>query len=500
MFRFYRICGILRQVSDSGGGGNTGNLDIQNIGEGSGADENLQIINRGTRGDTDDDTTVEIPEGESDANRGRDAEDHSDDTTVGDGNEDDEESTDESEDEDLAGEEVDEDLTDDEEETSVQEEKPKPDEKKTLFQRLKDIDKDIYKKVPELRNVLGQYTQYAEVFESPQAAQEALVALDNYSEMEVDLQEGEISPLLKLFQERDPSIVGRLAKNFLPQLEKVNYEAYTKAIKPVLVNLMHSIHDAGLMHNDKNLVNTAKMLSFYLTKSYDIPRKDEGPTPEEQRLQKERDEAVNQSFEKELGKVRTTCTTRLEAMIEQIVDPKKALPEKTRQAIIEDAFKAINEEAKKDQAYLNRMNRLAKTARLTRFSRNEDASMLNAFLARVKPLVGPTTRKVMEEWNVTQENTDTGKVRNQNSGNRGQQNQSQNKNLNQQNKNQNQNQNSNQNRRVPANTGTHEARGGNGRGYDASSVDWTKTTDKNIMDGFYYAKKDGRKVRFRKQY
>lgn len=514
-----------------GGGGNSGsgNLNIQNIGEPTAGnqadidllndddnDEGNQRVKKSTiktksTGQSNTDDNTDDNDGNTDVDDDADNQDDDNDDTGSDGGDDDDSNLEDDEELDIEDpEEESEDEDEDEDEDSDEDENDKQakNKDKSIFGRLKDVDKDIFKKVPELRNIVAQHTQFKNIFDSPELAQQAYLDSESLQVFSDDLSQGNIKGLFQAFHKSDPQSVKLLAKNILPQLYEVDREAYSAAMRPEFIDLVHNMLEDGENSGNKNLAAAAKWLSKFLFRDFNPPaRAGRGETPEEKRLREENERILTESFDREVSKIRETTMTILNGQIEAILDPKRKLPIGQRKAMQQEILSSIGEELKKDRAYGERVERIRASAKRTRFGRGEDASLKNAFLARVKTLVGPTTKRVMEEWNVesnTERNSGNGDGKG--SKNRGNQNNDRN-----QNRGNNSGNNSDENSgkrakgRIPsggnANRGNNSSgSGGERRNYNPDDIDWNKTTNVDFMNGKFWSKSKNQQVRYKRQY
>jgi hypothetical protein len=85
----------------------------------------------------------------------------------------------------------------DNEESAENEEEGKEEGQEEFVQRLKKIDKDVFKKIPELRSVIFREAEYTQVYPTVQEAKDSVEALDTFNHLQNDLINGNLETVFE---------------------------------------------------------------------------------------------------------------------------------------------------------------------------------------------------------------------------------------------------------------------------------------------------------------
>jgi hypothetical protein len=268
------------------------------------------------------------------------------------------------------------------------------------YRELKTEFPTIFRKFPGLRDAIFREQRYAETFPTVEEAQSAATKAENFDLLAAGLTQGDPELLLKELNTGDKDAFVKVAQNFLPELQKLDRDAYVKATFPVLEDLIRAAYNDGKATNDKNLMYAAGHLAKFVFGEAKIPepRAKTGPHPAEVQLQEERNAHFQQRYQAFSREVNTEDQAELEKMASTgIPDPEKKLSAYVRKAIVRDSITELDEALLKDERLKNTLKTLWKSAANGGFTREHKASILNAHLARARQLLPGIRNKLVVE-------------------------------------------------------------------------------------------------------
>jgi hypothetical protein len=438
---------IFRLYFDDDGGGGGGLGDVSDVAHGHSGD--VSILERGAEDEEDD-----ADDADDDEDSGRESEDDGIETF-----EEPDETPEEGEEE-----------TDDKD----KDKDSKDDEDKEVFEgrpTLTDLKKTypgIFKKYPELREVLFREQELSKHFGTVEEAADAASKASNFDLLEAGLLAGDPSLIIQQLGENAPEAVAKLADNFLPKLLAHSQDLYLRATVPVIEQFMFTAYEHGKASGDANLMKSMQHAAKFFFGKPDIPdprrRMGEGgPHPAEKRLEEERKNWQQTRFTEASGEVSSAIDSELEVDILKGLDPDKKLSERQRQSLITEIKSEIDAQLGKDEAFKRQMKALWSRAAAADYPRDQRASIKSAFLARAKALVPSVRTRLRAEW-FGEKDANSGKPSDKNK--QGQQSK----------------------KRTLPDSG-RAAGGGPKRPPSAKEVDFTKTSDLDLIEGRYARRK-----------
>lgn len=285
------------------------------------------------------------------------------------------------------------------------EEKPKAEEKPeeepaTLHAKLKKAYPDIFKKAPELKQVIFREQSYAESFATPDDAKEAAERLEIFAPIEQGLLAGRASELLESLHNTDKELAEKVAINFLPELHKRNPEAFYKAVDPVVKNLLNAAFADARSRDDKNLENAARWLSKFIYGSFEIPQNQAQPSrpdPEREALETEKRQFAQQRFVAARDEVLSNSVGEVITNVSKTIDPEGKLTPFMKDTLTQKVMETLDGVLKNDQRHMNAMASLWRRAVKANFTPEWKARIRSAYLARARQEIPGAIAKVRKE-------------------------------------------------------------------------------------------------------
>lgn len=289
-----------------------------------------------------------------------------------------------------------------EEEETTEEEEEVPDEEE--LEDIKPEDeptrpswKTIKEKYPELakdkdfRELYFRDKAYTDVFPTVAHAKEAASKADSLDALDATLVNGDMETIFKDVNEH---VLLKISDKILPSLFKTNPQAFARATRPFLVDILHTVMTKANAENDENLKRSVRNISNAIFKQPDLPsrvsaQEDPSIQQERQRLEQERQGLFARDEQKFLNAADSSVTRRLESMVSEAIDPKNEynLSSFVRQAITERTLREVNQVLKRDEALGNKLKSYHKLASRSGFPDEYKARMISASLERAKRVI-----------------------------------------------------------------------------------------------------------------
>ena len=327
-----------------------------------------------------------------------------------------------------------------------------PHERPTVAQLKKEFP-ELFKKFPFLRDIYWREQQYTEVFPTLSDAKEAAENNEAFSSIRDDIYQGDGTKFLNALKEADG--LEKFSKNILNSLYKVSPEAQWTAITPILENVIKSFYRSS---KDDNIKNAALHLSEFLFGTSEVA---EGKktfvkeVPEEKTDNKERERWENERYNSFNVDTLSGIHDSLVGVIKTGIDPDGVLSNFMKDAIVNKTIEEIKSQLENDNSHMSYMRTLWSKAKKNGYSSADKSSITTAFLARAKAMVPSIRRKLLAEALGTSAKINEKKRETVESG---------------------------QNRREPNASGNSPA-SGQLKTLNPKQVDWSKTSDLDILNG-----------------
>ena len=290
-----------------------------------------------------------------------------------------------------------------EKEDEEEEGEDKPFEGRPTLTDIKTKYPKIFKEFPELREVLFREQKFSENFGSVEEAQEAAVKAQSFNTIEAALLAGDVNPIIQQLGANAPNSLAQVVDNFLPTVMKASQDLYLRATIPVIEQFLFTAYEHGKSTNDANLMRSAQHAANFIFGKPEIPDPsrrtgNKGPHPAEQKLEEERRTWAETRFREASSEVSAEIDTELESEILKGLDPGKKLSERQRSRLIQDIKDEIDKNLGKDEAFKRQMKGLWTKAGAANYPKDQRASIKSAFLARAKALVPSVRTRLRAEW------------------------------------------------------------------------------------------------------
>jgi len=302
---------------------------------------------------------------------------------------------------------------DDEEKDSEETDQDKEDEESRVLEvsgrptvkQIKAVAPDLFKKIPEMKNIFFREGQFSEIFSTPEEAREAAVFSNNYLRLERSLA-GDKDPslLIKELKENNPEALKKINSSWLSKIREADQNLYIEATTPVIEELLYHAFTYARKTNDKNLAASAQHIANYVfANGGEIPdirlraENEEKKHPAEIQLEKERRAFANHSFTQADQEVSGRIMKTLEASIIQGLDVNNRLSDRQKRNIIRDVIEELDKTLLTDKTHSRRMTVVWDRGRTDSFSKQSKDSIVNTYLSGAKPLLKTIRQRVLSE-------------------------------------------------------------------------------------------------------
>lgn len=253
----------------------------------------------------------------------------------------------------------------------------------------------IKEKYPELakskdfRELYFRDKAYTEVFPTVSDAKDAASKAEQLEVLDQVLVEGNVDTI---FSNLNEDVLLKISDRLLPSLYKINKSAFSRAARPLIIDVMHNIMEQATRTNDDNLKKSIRNVSRALTGNPDLPARVSATTDptineEVNRLKSEKDHLVRVQERNFLAATDRAVTRKLETIVSDGLDPKGELNSFTKQAIIEKTLSDLRTKLLSDESLKGRVQQLHKLAVRSGFADEYKSRIISASLERARKLV-----------------------------------------------------------------------------------------------------------------
>lgn len=330
-----------------------------------------------------------------------------------------------------------------------------------LFQAIKKESPELFKKFPELRDVLTREKQFTEIFSSVDDARVAVNQAGVFKRMETDIIAGKSEDLLKSLASIEGNPAIGFVHNFLPTLLKLDSKLYSDIAQLPIKHMLRAAFKNGKANDNKDLWASAVNLHDFIFGNTALSKDPEYATnkkievsPETTRLRKEIQERDDRTLNLFRNDVTEVHNHRIKSEISKSINDLN-LNAYSKSKISDDIYKEVDTILYNDPRHQASMDSLWRQAKSSGFTAEWKQRIINASAARVKAVLPIARKKVLDEVNAQDKKVEV---------------------------------KSGPKRIAP----TGQATSNNSRTFDSSRVDRKATTDKDILSD------DPKRIKYKK--
>lgn len=264
---------------------------------------------------------------------------------------------------------------------------------------------ELFKKYPEMRDVIFKEREFTKTCGSVAEAKDAMEKAEIMEFIGNNLNSGNVMPLIKSLND---GALERFAGSVLPALAEQNPDLIVRATKPLIFNVMRNMEKEGNTigadtKDGNNLIAAAKILKKFLYGGdYNIPKAEEQQEPESikaerAKLQQQQDQMWTEKMTEFRETRNSFATSKLTTIISERLGPTTGLSAKARESIIQGIVDDIGSKLSSDELHMSNMRSLMKRAAKAGFPRNMIGQQIDAYLARARRLVPNAVQAFRQE-------------------------------------------------------------------------------------------------------
>ena len=266
----------------------------------------------------------------------------------------------------------------------------------------------LFKEFPEFREAYFRDRDFRQIFPSVEDARVASDATEQYQYIQNEVASGNPASIVD-FLAKDTKTLARFGRSFLKGTMTANQEAFEHITKPILIGVLSNAAREAELHGNKNLGASVKWLSQFIFQSPDLPSdnfKDDNAGQvngsDSRILQQQLGEFTNEAFEQ--GQYHS-----LQLIADSVanLNVNKAV----KKTLIREIFKAADEKISSDVPHMKMMNSLWNKVRKGAITRQNRATLINAYVGAVKKLLPSVRASVLKENGLTVKTKKTEAIR-----------------------------------------------------------------------------------------
>lgn len=253
-------------------------------------------------------------------------------------------------------------------------------------------DPEFLKKFPWFEKMMFRDRQYTELFGSFDDAKEIKASADVLASFEADMSKGDSTKVLEQVKKNAPEAFDKLVDNYLPNLYKVDTEAYYHVIGNVTKHIIAEMKAA-------KLDDAAKALNKFMFNTDEElkPTNKSKEKPQDDEVKKDREAFIQERFETARTDLQTKVDNVLRATITDYIDPKNEMSPYVKKNAIKDALSALHGKVGTDAAFNRSLNRAWENAFKEKFSQNSLNTIRASYLGKAKTLLQDVIRTARKE-------------------------------------------------------------------------------------------------------
>lgn len=299
-------------------------------------------------------------------------------------------------------EQTDEEVPEEEEEEPLEE--PEDDEAieevaRTSFANINKDFPGLFKKYPDLRNVIGREQRFSTIYGTVEEAEEAASKAQAIDYIDTAIDSGDFQTVISSMGE---GTLVDFADSVLPTLMRMNENLYGRAIAPVIAQTLRSaLKNAEKVGGElgKNQANAVKVLAQFIFGQQEIPAynfkqlKDATVSKKELELNQREHSIEYTAYKQFEDSVHSSAKSFVRKEIEKGLDPKGEMAEFTREALVREIERELGQTLAGNENFQSQNNALWARARKTGYSKDARTRIIAAYLGRVRAVLGPIRQK-----------------------------------------------------------------------------------------------------------
>lgn len=256
----------------------------------------------------------------------------------------------------------------------------------------------LFKDFPQLERSYYREQRYAELLPTLDDAKEAVEKAEQYNKFSESILSGDMTSVISSLKGTDEKAYEKLVDNYLPNLGKVDQQAYYHIVGNVVKDTIATMIRAASKESNEDNANNLKAAAIILNKfifasdDYQPPGKfAKGAVVEESEearaLKSERESLVQQKFDDAVETLGTRSANVIKSTISQHIDPKDSMTDYVKRVAIRDAVDEVESLITGDKRFKGILDNLWKKAAGKGFDKKSLDEIQKAYLSKAKTLL-----------------------------------------------------------------------------------------------------------------
>lgn len=266
---------------------------------------------------------------------------------------------------------------------------------KLRFSEIKKEFPEVLKKFPELRANYFFSEQIKEFFPTVEDAKAASERIEAYDQLAPQVFNGDLSGIIDAISQTNPNALSSVAENIPKILYAQNEQLFFKLANPIIRNLFATAIRKGEETGNKNLKLAAQHLINFVYGGVELPAEQQRPQfdPEKVALIQQQQMMVGQFASSYEGDVKSEAEQVFTKEIESSLELDEKTPKFVKEKLVETIIDDVNRMLSRDPKHLREMQTLWMKAAQSGFPGEMKARIINAFLARARPILPAIRQK-----------------------------------------------------------------------------------------------------------
>lgn len=271
--------------------------------------------------------------------------------------------------------------------------------------RRKDILKDfpgLFKKYPGLEHSFYREKAFTELLPTIEDAKEAVAAKDVLDKFQADLGKGDIEKAVRAVKATSEQAFNKLVDDYLPNLAKVDKEAYHHVVNNLSRNIILSMIESANESKDEDLKIAAGILNKFMfgsdkiTGPSQLSKADDTKNPNDAIIA-ERQALLQEKFEEAVESVNSKVGNILKSTILAHIDPKESMTEYVRKNAARDCQEKVEKALEGNTRLSSMLDRLWQAAAKDNFSKASVEKAKSAYLSVAQTVLPALIKQARNE-------------------------------------------------------------------------------------------------------
>lgn len=261
----------------------------------------------------------------------------------------------------------------------------------------------IFKEFPGLEKAYYRERAYAEVLPTIEDAKEAVNKAQILDQFDADLGKGDLSNALKAVKNTNETAFNKLVDDYLPNLAKVDKDAYTHVVGNVIRTLAIAMVAESKSSGDADLEAAAGILNKFvfrtnkITEPTNLSKPKSETSREQEELDNQRSQLMQERFNVAVSDINTKVNNSLKSTIAAHIDPRQSMTDYVRKNAIRECFETLESKLGSDTRLSVLLDRLWQDSARKNFSTESLNKIKTTYFSVARTLLPTVIKQARNE-------------------------------------------------------------------------------------------------------